>query len=241
MVQMLVDIDGVLAKGNIPCFVALCNRALKLDIPNDQLAGVQTYDEFRVLPQVQAHIARIGEDRYQRRLELLRWHPEYIPHCHVIQDALSGVQALAQMVDELGYCTARVINFDAQWNRHVSAATHLWLKLNQFPNFRLVDFCDGFTAKMRTIAQKLRAEPDSQIWLIDDSAEKLLEAFFDLSPEDQSVLVERFTLVAYGYERGQEVEHPLSVSCLDEWKHVCQLEKEFISYAKSRPEQSRVL
>lgn len=236
-VTVLVDIDGVLAKHNTRCLLSTYAKNLKLSIPDEQLADVHTREAFHLLPQVQEYIAGVGRDHYQKQLARLEWHPRYVEQCLVIRDALAGVQYLATQASDLGYCTARVISFHERWNRDLALATHLWLTKQGFPNARQVLFCDGFRAKLEAVAAHLREQQDAYIMLIDDSADKLLRAYEQLTEADQCLLRERFTLVGFWFE--EDVDHPLHTVPLADWERVQQLEKEFNYATLRRTEQKQ--
>jgi hypothetical protein len=223
----LIDVDGVLAKCNVPCLLSTYNRMLKLDIPGEQLEML-SLKAFHRLPQVQAYQEKVGQERYTRQLAILEWHPEYVVQNLMIRDALAGVHYLAELADDLGYCTARVITFHDQWNADLARMTHLWLDKWHFPNHNQVMFCDGYIGKLVAIAGYLKEEPGARVVLIDDSADMLLHAYDQLSATDQQVL-RRLTLVGFGYDEDEEapVDHPLRALPLLNWHNVFHLEKEF--------------
>jgi hypothetical protein len=231
-----VDIDGVLACNNPPVLIEMCNRLLKLEIPEEQLAMVGTRKAFDALPQAQAYQERTGKDIYQRQMARMEWHPLYVFRCNVMEGAPQGVAYLARRVDELGYLTARYINFNEGWNEHLARVTRIWLKNNDF--YGKVAFSDGVKAKLETIASKIRKER-CQTWLVDDSLDNLLAAFNELSAEDQGLLRDYLTLVAFGYDEC-EGEYPIPVIPFPNWREVSNLlvEKEFNYGDRRSTEQS---
>jgi hypothetical protein len=155
---ILADIDGVLAINNMSTLFQLFNRVLKLEITEEQLALVHTEEAFDQLPQVQQYQDSVGREYYLRQIARLNWHPHYIFALNVIKGAPQGVRYLAQHVSDLGYCTARVINFHEQWNEHLARVTRMWLKKHAVPCEHQVIFCDGIKAKLETIARRIRKE-----------------------------------------------------------------------------------
>ena len=222
---ILVDIDGVLACNNVPQLLALYVKSLKLPISDEQLAQVKTKEVFHLLPEVQAYIENVGLGRYQSQLARLQWHPGYVMQCLLIRGASEGVKYLAGKADELGYCTARMISFHDEWNRDLARATHMWLRKQQLPNSDQVLFCDGFKAKLMAIVTYLREHSGAHVLLIDDSANDLLLAYTQLDVNDQHILQNGLTLVAFGYD--ESVDHPVQVVPLADWTRVGDLEKEF--------------
>jgi hypothetical protein len=77
--------------------------------------------------------------------------------------------------------------------------------------------------------------------LIDDNVEKLLLVFCELPQEEQHLLRNSLTLVAFGYEACPD-GCPLPVIPFPDWSEVINLtiEKEF-DYAKSKAERPGVL
>src|SRR5260370_34248508 len=71
-----IDIDGTIAGSNIPLFVSLCNRKLKLGIDEKRLQGIG-YEDFLTLPEVMTHRATVGERRFAWNLRLLALDPEH--------------------------------------------------------------------------------------------------------------------------------------------------------------------
>jgi hypothetical protein len=224
-----VDIDGVLAVENLPALFALSNRVLQLTIPEEQLVRIRTEEAFHALPQVQVYQERVGKERYQLQIKRMFFHPHYIDEMRVIAHAQQGVARLAQRMDELAYCTARVINFHEQWNEHLQRVTRLWLKRHDFLwGERQVYFCDGIAAKWQRIAERIREEP-CQLWLIDDSLELLLSAFATLSAADQVLLREHCRLVAFGYDVCEQA-FPIPLIPFPDWREINNLLVEKESY-----------
>ncbi|GCE18972.1 hypothetical protein KDK_27720 [Dictyobacter kobayashii] len=118
----------------------------------------------------------------------------------------------------LSYCTARVINFNEQWNAALARSTWIWLKNNDFPNEGQIFFCDGPQAKLTRIVAMIRERAQS-VLLIDDSLEMLLSAFDALPNENQRVLSEHLTLAAFGYEECDQ-ESTLQVIPFPNWAEV---------------------
>lgn len=232
--MVLIDIDGVLAWGNIPQLARLYNRLAKLGIAEASLQAIETREAFGQLPQVQAHISGVGEERYQQQLARMQFHPLYVHQLNVMPGALVGVRYLARRVGEaLSYCTARVVNFNDAWNEHLQRVTRIWLKENDFPNAEQVMFCDGIPAKLAHIAALVR-EQEQPVLLIDDNAEQLLLAFMELPQAEQALLSRWLTIAAFGYEDCPD-GCPLPVIPFSNWGEVINLavEKEFKYYAKS--------
>jgi hypothetical protein len=233
VVNIFVDIDGVLAWNNLSYLLSMFNHHFQLDIPEEQMARIETLNDFYALPQVQAYKAKVGYDCYHRQFSQLQWHPLYVLNCNVIEKATQGVRYLAHCsgVNHLGYCTVRVINFHEQWSAYLARVTQMWLRNNGFPNEERILFCDGVKRKLMHIAESIRTQR-RQALLIDDSLELLLIAFHELSQEDQAILREHFTVAAFGYKDCPE-EYPLSVIPFPDWGEVHNLavEKEF-KYAK---------
>jgi hypothetical protein len=198
------------------------NRVLKLNIQDDTLASVRTRDVFDILPEVEEYQAKVGMDRYHYQLEALRWHPDAVIACNVIDGAWHGVRYLAQRVNVLKYCTARVINFNGVWNADLARVTWIWLKNNTFPHNEQILFCDGVKEKLTKIV---------------DCPEKLLNAFGELPGADQHLLSEHLTLAAFGYDECDQ-GYPLNIIPFPSWKEVINLavEKEF-NYAKESRRQ----
>lgn len=238
VIRVDVDIDGVLARHDRRRLFDHYNQFLELAIPLDQLEELSSLEDFHVLPQVQAYQAKVGKKRYAWQIDALAWHPRFVQQHTAVEGALEGMHYLASRAQVISYRTARFIAFDHQWNRELCCATQLWLKKQQFPNPSQVVCCDGVKAKLTTLAEDLKAQPDRHVVLIDDSAEKLLTVFYELSTDEQRVLVDHLTLVGFGYEQGQEVHHPLRTIPLESWSNVRQLEKEF-SDAYSGKEQQQ--
>jgi hypothetical protein len=228
---ILVDIDGVLATKNMRCLLTVYNRVLKLGIQDDTLARVRTRDVFDMLPEVKAYRAKVGVNRYHYQLEALRWYPDAVITCNVIDGSWQGVRYLAQRVSALKYCTARVINFNAEWNTDLARVTWIWLKNNAFPHAEQILFCDGVKEKLTKIVAMIQ-EQGQHILLIDDCPDKLLKAFGELSGVDQNLLSEHLTLAAFGYDECDQ-DYLLNIIPFPSWKEVVNLavEKE-LNYAK---------
>ena len=235
--EAYIDIDGVLARDNVPALLTTLNRAMKLAIPDDQLAAIKTKKAFRELAQTQEYREQVGQALYQRQVERLEWHPLYTLELLLIERALEGIRYLAQRCPDIYYCTARYINFNEDWNRRLAQATRLWLGNNGFPRSEEVLFCDGIAAKLKTIAAKLREQPCNEM-LIDDSAPELMETLGSLPEEDQGLLCEHLTLVAFGYDDVPE-HSPIQIIPFPRWNEVVNLcvEKEF-NYHGTRKQQS---
>lgn len=217
METILVDLDGVIAKRNLPRLLATYNDVLKLAIPTEQLVQVKSLEAFHALPQARAHAEKVGSVRYSSQLELLRFHPYYIASCLPVDGALQGVRYLLRRCDVLGYCTARVINFHTQWNADVARSTWIWLKNSGFPNDNQLLFCDGPRAKLTTIIALIR-EQERHVLLIDDSLYPLLNAFDGLSGEDRCLLSENLVLAAFGYDYNEcDVDSTLPVIPFPSW------------------------
>lgn len=233
---ILVDIDGVLARHNTRSLFRIYNKILSLGIPDDVFIRVRTREAFDALPEAQVHLARVGVRRYQYQLDALEWHPHYVFENKVIDGAANGVRYLAERSGTLKYCTARVINFDEQWNMHLARITHIWLQNNGFPYHDQVLFCDGIPAKLTAIAAMMRNREQS-VLLIDDSAKNLIEAFKGLSQDDQDILREYLTLAAFGYDEC-DGNYPIPVIPFPGWNEVHNLavEKEF-DYAEKQRRQ----
>ncbi|WP_126600797.1 hypothetical protein [Dictyobacter aurantiacus] len=220
METILVDLDGVLAKKNLPRLLAMYNDVLNLAIPAEQLARVMSLEAFHALPQARSHYETVGAARYQYQLELLRFHPYHIASCQLVDGALQSVHYLTRRCDALRYCTARVINFHPQWNADVARCTQIWLKNSGFPNADKIFFCDGPKVKLTTIAAMVR-EQSQRVLLIDDSLEKLLDAFDELPEDDQRLLREYLTLAAFGYNYDEcDLEGTLPVIPFPNWSEV---------------------
>jgi hypothetical protein len=233
-----VDIDGVLAVENLPALFALCNRLWHLEISEEQLALIQTEEAFHQMPAVADYRAHLGQERYQHQFKRMYFHPHYVDDMHVIDHAQQGVARLVRRFDELAYCTARLINFHPQWNEHLQRVTRLWLKRHDFLwGDRHVYFCNGIRAKLTLIAERVKQE-HCQFWLIDDSLEQLLLAFDELSGEDQEVLQDALTLVAFGHD-GCERATPVPVIPFPDWREINNLlvEKEFYHGNRKSTEQ----
>lgn len=234
---VLCDIDGVISCHSTIDLLRQYNQTLRLEIPEEQLVGLSR-EAFHELEQVKAYRAKVGEEKYRWQVEAIQWQSSYVLQCGVIEDALAGVLRLADIADDIGYCTARVIPFDEKWNKMLSASTKLWLKQQRFPNFEQVLFCDGIPAKLTTIANELRTARDEQeeahVWLIDDCIDPLLKGFSELSSDDQELLEKHLTLIGFGDDEIR-IHDRLHVIPLPDWQDVQRLEKEF-NYAVAQRE-----
>lgn len=190
-------------------------------------------NEFHELPAVRAYRDEIGDERYHRQLDIIEWEPAYVLQLLTLRNAITGTLCLAAMADDYGYCTARVMSFNARWNDDLAASTLSWLKKHQFPMPDHVLFCDGIQAKLETIAEQLLKDPEMFIVLIDDSVESLLSAFAGLNNDEQQVLAQRFTLVGFGLEG--KITGPFKIISMFDWSEVevviSLLDKKEIEYA----------
>ncbi len=214
---ILVDVDGVICRQNVPALLFLCRDVLKLPISSAELTGLNR-DEFEALPQVQAYRENIGERAYRWRMAVMEWHPRYIQQCLPMSEAVVSVQGLAEKYD-LGYCTARFIHWHQQWNSDLAIATRIWLRKYKFPNVNRILFCDKPKGKLQVIAQDLQEKPELKIVLIDDSVADLVEGYSQLAPEMQHVLQERFTLIGYAHD-GNSCEKPFPLLPASTWEEI---------------------
>lgn len=216
---ILVDIDGVLSRDCNELLMALYNVHLCLGIDVVQLKGL-SLTEFHALPESLAHREQVGAERYRFQTEMLRFDPRHIARCHVIDGAVEAVQELATMIadTEIGYCTARYIPFHERWNDDLARTTENWLKSQGFPCTDQIVFCNGVRAKLEAIVAHLREQPDGQVMLIDDSVDLLLNAYQELSGDDQELLIQGLVLVAFGYDGGNP--HPVRIVPLVDWSDI---------------------
>lgn len=143
--------------------------------------------------------------------EVLRIHEE-------IPGALLVLQHLARCGHEISYFTVRHSDDHAQ-QELIEVNTRLWLAEHQFPNAEQVFFFAGMPAKLYGIGKRMSEE--HPIILIDDSWEKVLDAYERIHQVDRYVaqhLRKHLTLLAFGATQSTwPMSTPLRLRALPHW------------------------
>jgi 5'(3')-deoxyribonucleotidase len=195
VVVVLIDFDGTLAARNTPAYIARFNSRLKLGIEQERLTDL-SYRAFLDLPEVCAFRNRHGEKKFDFVLKALALEPDYLRELLPIDDALTGVQALAQRFS-LSYCSARKINFTASLDQRIEQASVDWLYNNQFPYAEScnVYLCNSPFEKLLhciEVAQKSA----QHVVLVDDLYETLIQNALTLDAPLRAQLRTNCSLVA---------------------------------------------
>lgn len=215
--NILVDIDGTTAYGNVAVHIRLCNELLHLAIDQETLDSIQTFTAFEMLPEMQAFKARVEDWKYRHMIDIIDTDPRAAAAAKVMSGACDGVRYLSSF-GEIGYCTARS---GFPWDDELHEATYQWLDEQQFVAPKNVLFCESPLDKLHCIAEHLSANPQTTI-LIDDLWDVLLEKFQELDEQEQELLTRHLILGAIWADQEDIPEHPLRIIPLRWWKQVDQ-------------------
>ncbi|HTK10319.1 MAG TPA: hypothetical protein VL485_24325 [Ktedonobacteraceae bacterium] len=203
-----IDIDGVLARKNVPQYIRACNEQLQLGIVEEDLVSL-SHRQFLQHPQVRAFTEHVGADIAARKLGWVGYHPDVLLENLTISGALEGVQKCYAQAKELCYVTARFSPRELQ-NAAMQVATKSWLAAQGFPCADQITFCTCYEDKMRQLAH-LCAYRNETVVHIDDSWKRLLLCTQQIPGS--------FLLAAFGAHK-DEVIDCAHVLALPAWKHI---------------------
>jgi hypothetical protein len=204
---VLVDIDGTIARRNLPIFCHLCNYIFDLNLPDERIDSIHSYQEWLEQPEMVNLREQMGAPSFQKALDQIGLAPTHLEALLPIDDAIHGVRYLAKSSGNLRYCTARkcILSQEAPdecYSRSIELATYRWLQAYNFPGFNQVFFCSSPREKLYYMAEQIE-HGETQVMLIDDHYRYLLDAAQTLPGSMQALLRDACTLIAF---RAEQVE-----------------------------------
>lgn len=218
MMQILMDIDGTIARQNDTQFVQLLWQTLGLS--SEALPQVLSMADALNLPQVRAARSRMGEKRFRMCVSMLQQSESAIASRLIIPGAQEALQRLAQF-GEFYYCTARKATYSGQnaassqaiaaLNTRMQRATYAWLTQHNFPYTDRVIFCSGPRGKLETIATRIHE--NNHVILVDNESHALVKALADLPQELQAQIIAHTTVLVFGQDGSLPLSRASGLRC----------------------------
>lgn len=210
--QFVIDVDGTIgedAQGLL--YAQALNEQLNLQINQQTLDEIGSYQEFRQLPRVQIFLQEPAQaERYHSVYQTLQHNPLIQSQLSPLPGAQEGVQRLVQL-GRIVYATCR--------NSDAGERTQNWLRIHDFPAPEQAVMCHHYYYKYLVAFDQ--AEPGEGVVLIDNS-EAVIKAFARVIMEYRDVassLLRRLTIAAFGYQESPAPgQIPLRVFPLPSWE-----------------------
>jgi hypothetical protein len=199
VMELYVEIDGVLAQTNFPTQMRGMNVQLHLGLSEQEIASINCWPDFWKLPQVQAFLMHQGRQRALERVKRTALHPTSVVTCLETEGAHAGMMTL-HTLGLVAYLTDWGTQSGGAWGEKLQVATARWLVEHTFPQADQLACVYPLSAKLVYLVERVRAT-NAPVILIDDQAAKLSEAACELDVEQQAILRQGVGVWAFGTRR----------------------------------------